>query len=172
MFIYDSDGLCVTLHHSALASFQCDPADISKDVALNVNLRARSAAQEINLEKSMSFKKICLFTSLEQKSSKEYIFLPPIHVIEIVGSSKPYQVPICGGHQFASHHVQCKLPRVSTVLRSPASFAFLINFNQLSVLHLNRYLNPLQTTRNIKLLTLLYQKETFSDKWPSWIKIL
>ena len=126
IFIYDSDGLCVTLHH--YASFQCDPADISKDVALNVDLRARSAAQEINLEKSMSFKKICLFTSLEQKSSKEYIFLPPIHVIEIVGSSKPYQVPICGGHQFASHHVQCKLPRVSTVLRSPASFAFLIHF--------------------------------------------
>ena len=132
VFIYESDGICVTLHHSALASFQCDPADISKDVALNVDLRARSAAQELNLEKSMSFKKICVLPLWSKNlllSSRVYVFLPPIHVIEIVGSSRPYQVPICGGHQFASHHVQCKLPRVSTVLRSPASFAFLISFN-------------------------------------------
>ena len=34
------------------------------------------------------------------------------------------------------------------------------------------YFNPLKTTRNIKPWTLLYQKETFSDQWPSWIKIL
>ena len=34
------------------------------------------------------------------------------------------------------------------------------------------YANHLQTTRNIKPWTLLYQKKTFSDKWPSWIKIL
>ena len=132
IFIYDSDGLCLTLHHSALASFQCDPADISKDVALNVDLRARSAGQEINLEKNMFIKRICVLPLWSKNlllSSREYVFLPPIHVIEIVGSSKPYQVPICGGHQFASHHVQCKLPRVSTVLRSPASFAFLISFN-------------------------------------------
>ena len=87
MFIYDSDCLCVTLHHSALASFQCDPADISKDVALNVDLRARSAAQEINLEKSMSFKKICVLPLWSKNlllSSREYVFLPPIHVIEKV----------------------------------------------------------------------------------------
>ena len=132
IFIYDSDGLCVTLHHYALASFQCDPADISKDVALNVNLRARSAAQEINLEKSMVFKKnafLPLWSKNLLLSSRVYVFLPPIHVIEIVGYSKSYQVPICGGHQFASHHVQCKLPRVSTVLRSPASFEFSISFN-------------------------------------------